>query len=322
MKKNIYYNNIKKIILQCGRLKQNENSLILFDKKTRNIAVDFSNIAKKITPKVELFKMKSEKVHGVEPNNLVMKKMVNSDLIICLTTMSIIHTKARKAASKKGSRYLSLPFYDREILKNKAFKTNFEKLIPVSKKIKKILDRGSYINITTEKGTNIKLSIKRRKANDAPGVCYKKGTVASPPDAEVNIAPVENAEGKIVVDGCIPIKQIGKLKENNPLTLIISNGKIVKIFGKQKRILKKVYDNQKNEKSKIIGEFGIGLNPNAKISGIMLVDEGIRGTIHFGMGLSTEGGKNNIPFHLDHVILRPNVTVDKKNIIKNGKILL
>ena len=45
--------------------------------------------------------MKSEKVHGVEPNNLVMKKMVNSDLIICLTTMSIIHTKARKAASKK-----------------------------------------------------------------------------------------------------------------------------------------------------------------------------------------------------------------------------
>ena len=106
------------------------------------------------------------------------------------------------------------------------------------------------------------------------------------------------------------------------IKLIISNGKIVKIHGKQKKILKKIYDNQKNDKSKIIGEFGIGLNPNAKISGIMLVDEGIRGTIHFGMGLSTEGGNNNIPFHLDHIILKPNVTVAKKKIIRNGKILL
>lgn len=322
MKKNIFNNNIKKIILHCGRLKKNEKALILFDRKTKNIALDFNKIAKKITPKIELFKMKSEKVHGVEPKKIVTKKMINSDLIICLTTMSIIHTKARKLASKNGSRYLSLPFYDKIVLRNKAFKTNFEKLIPISKKIKKILDKGNFIYVTTERGTNIKLNIKKRNANDAPGICYKKGTVASPPDAEVNIAPVENAEGKIVVDGCIPIKKIGKLNENEPLTLIISNGKIVKIHGKQKKILKKIYDNQKNDKSKIIGEFGIGLNPNAKISGIMLVDEGIRGTIHFGMGLSTEGGNNNIPFHLDHIILKPNVTVDKKKIIRNGKILL
>ena len=39
--------------------------------------------------------------------------------------------------------------------------------------------------------------------------------VASPPDAEVNIPPVENAKGIIVIDGCIPIKEIGKLKPTN-----------------------------------------------------------------------------------------------------------
>ena len=148
MKKNIYYNNIKKIISHCGRLKKNEKSLILFDNKTQNIALDFSKIAKKITSKIELFKMKSEKVHGVEPENIVKKKMINSDLIICLTTMSIIHTKARKVASKNGTRYLSLPFYDKKILKNKAFKTNFEKLIPLSKKIKKILEN---VNVDIQK---------------------------------------------------------------------------------------------------------------------------------------------------------------------------
>ena len=56
MKKNIYHNNIKKIILQCGRLKQNENSLILFDKKTQNIAFDFNNIAKKLHQKLSYLK--------------------------------------------------------------------------------------------------------------------------------------------------------------------------------------------------------------------------------------------------------------------------
>ena len=99
--------------------------------------------------------------------------MINSDLIICLTTMSIIHTKARKLASKNGSRYLSLPFYDKIVLKIKLSK-RILKINSNFKKIKKILDKGNFIYVTTERGTNIKLNIKKRNANDAPGICYKK----------------------------------------------------------------------------------------------------------------------------------------------------
>ena len=119
-----------------------------------------------------------------------------------------------------------------------------------------------------------------------------------------------------------PIKKIGVFKKNEKITLEIKKGKISKIYGKKANILRKVYSNQKSEKAKIIGEFGIGLNPNAKMCGEMLVDEGILGTVHFGMGLSTEGGKNKTPFHLDHIILKPNVFVDSKKIINNGKIII
>ena len=132
---------------------------------------------------------------------------------------------------------------------------------------------------------------------------------------------MENAKGIIVIDGCIPIKEIGKLKTNEPITLEIDNGKISKISGKKSKVLEKIYKNQK-KKAKIIGELGFGLNPNARISGEMLIDEGILGTVHFGMGLSTEGGKNDVPFHLDHVILKPKVFVDNKKIINNGKIII
>ena len=322
MQNKLIERNIEKVINHCGQLKNNEKVLILFDIKTLPIAKIFEKICKKYTGNLILQKIKLEKVHGIEPPKKVSELMSISDLIIGLTSMSIIHTSSRKKASEKGARYLSLPLYNFNILKNKAFRTDFKKIINFAKKIKKIFSNGKKIKVLNNAGTNIILNIKTRHANDAPGICYKKGTVASPPDAEVNIAPIENSTGKIVVDGCIPIKKIGVFKKNEKITLEIKKGKISKIYGKKANILRKVYSNQKSEKAKIIGEFGIGLNPNAKMCGEMLVDEGILGTVHFGMGLSTEGGKNKTPFHLDHIILKPNVFVDSKKIINNGKIII
>ena len=322
LNKKIINKNISKIITHCGQLKRKEKVLILFDKKTLVLARIFKSECKKYTKNIKFEKLKLEKVHGVEPSIKISTLMSNADLIIGLTTMSIIHTKSRKKASQKGARYLSLPLYNFNILKNKAFKTNFKKIILRAKKFKKILDKGKKVKVLSNLGTEIVFNISKRLANDAPGICYKRGSVASPPDAEVNIAPVENSKGIIVIDGCIPIKEIGKLKTKEPITLEIKNGKISKISGRKSKVLEKIYKDQKNKKAKIIGELGFGLNPNAHISGEMLIDEGIQGTVHFGMGLSTEGGKNEIPFHLDHVILKPNVFVDNKKIINNGKIII
>ena len=314
--------NISKIIKHCGQLKREEKVLILFDKKTLPLARIFKSECKKYTKSLKFEKLKLEKVHGVEPSKKISVLMADADLIIGLTTMSIIHTKSRKKSSIKGARYLSLPLYNFNILRNKAFKTNFKKIIFRAKKLKKILDLGKKVKVLSNLGTEIIFDISRRLANDAPGICYKKGSVASPPDAEVNIAPMENAKGIIVIDGCIPIKEIGKLKAKEPITLKIDNGKISKISGKKSKVLEKIYKDQKDKKAKIIGELGFGLNPNAHISGEMLIDVGILGTVHFGMGLSTEGGKNDVPFHLDHVILKPKVFVDNKKIINNGKIII
>ena len=45
---------------------------------------------------------------------------------------------------------------------------------------------------------------------------------------------------------------------------------------------------------------GFGLNNKAKISGNMLEDEGVYGSIHFGFGSNiTFGGKIKTSFHLD-----------------------
>jgi len=313
--------NIIKLLFHCGNLKKNEKVLIISDTITKDLGNKIFSFLGKKKIKSEHISIKPFKQPGMEPPKKVFNKMLKNHLIVGLTSKSMCHTKSRVKACSVGAKYLSLPDYSENVLKSKSFKANFRKLTKQSKKIAKLMTKSNVIHVETIKGTNIKIFVRNRIGNYAPGWCYSKGTVASPPDAESNIAPIENlTTGKIVVDGCIPIEKLGLMKSN--LTLTIRDGMVKNIVGKKSNILKKIFLNTGTKKSKIIGEFGVGLNNFAKMCGVMLVDEGCAGTVHFGIGCSTFGGKNYTPFHLDHIIKKPTVKFDNKIIIKNGNILI
>ena len=65
----------------------------------------------------------------------------------------------------------------------------------------------------------------------------------------------------------------------------------------------KILKSTKNNKSRVLAELGIGFNKKAKLTGMMLTDEGSAGNIHFGFGSNyTVGGKNKVSFHIDIVV--------------------
>lgn len=71
-----------------------------------------------------------------------------------------------------------------------------------------------------------------------------------------------------------------------------------------------------------MAELGIGLNPKAKIIGIILEDEKVIGTVHIALGNNLSyGGTNDVPLHLDGVIKSPDVYVDGKVIMAKGKFI-
>lgn len=71
-----------------------------------------------------------------------------------------------------------------------------------------------------------------------------------------------------------------------------------------------------------IAEFGIGTNEKAKISGIVLEDEKVLGTVHIAVGNNKSmGGEIDVPIHLDGVIRKPDVYLDGELIMKKGKML-
>jgi leucyl aminopeptidase (aminopeptidase T) len=222
------------------------------------------------------------------------------------------------AANNNKVKYFSLPDYTEEVMAGKALLADFKAIKKVSEKIADLLTAASRIRITTAAGTDIEMDVCSRKANPAPGYCYGDILLASPPDAETNIAPNELlTNGIAVIDGSIPCEEIGLL--TSPVKLEIRDGLVVGITGEESEMLNHLFDKQNNPKCRIVAEFGIGLNKLAELTGSMLEDEGALGTVHLGIGSNkTIGGLNDVPFHLDHVIRNATVLVDGYAIMRNG----
>ena len=131
--------------------------------------------------------------------------------------------------------------------------------------------------------------------------------------------PVESSNGIFIVDGSMA--GLGLIKNVN-ITIKVKDGYATEIKG---GILAKKLSKQLDEvgrDARNIAEFGIGTNDSAKLSGVLLEDEKVMGTVHIALGNNVSmGGSVNVPIHLDGVIKKPTVYLDGQILMKNGKLL-
>ncbi|MDP2749892.1 MAG: aminopeptidase, partial [Nanoarchaeota archaeon] len=171
------------------------------------------------------------------------------------------------------------------------------------------------------KGTDLILNVKDRKVDYDDGDYTMPGSFGNLPAGEASISPAENiCSGLLVVD--YSIAGIGKLKE--PVKIHIDHGFISEIKGgEQAKALAKMLADVKSELAYNIAELGIGTNDQAKITGSVLEDEKVIGTVHIGIGNNASyGGKIDVPIHIDCVISKPTVVVDGKRLMEDGEFLL
>lgn len=304
-------------------LKPEEKALVVCDTDHIEMGKVLAYAIKSVGAEYTICIMEPRSTHGEDPTQAIANAMLGADVVFAPTKFSLSHSNARIKANENGVRFISMPDYTPAMLKGGALDADFLGIYKTVQKMMNILTAANVIHITTAAGTDIILHAEGRIGNEVSGVCRTPGTWGSPPNIEVNVSPLETkSNGIVVVDGSIPMPEIGVIREE--VRLEIQNGKIAQFIGKeQAQTFKALLKGNENPNNLVLAEFGIGLNNKATLKGSMLEDEGAYGTCHFGFGHNADqGGENHATVHIDAVYRNPNVEIDGKLIMQNGSLLI
>ncbi len=296
-----------------------ESLLILADEPLREIGLIFFEVGKQVASEAFYCEIKPREVNGQEPPEQIALFMQEVDVVVAPTSKSITHTNARREASKLGVRIATMPGITKDTI-IRCLSADANKILDTTEKVAKSLQNVSTVRITSELGTDLTLPIKGRQIIKSTGILRNIGEYGNLPSGEVYLAPWEKqSNGIVVFDGSIA--GIGKL--TNPVKVTVEDGYGVDFEGDEEA--KQLYDMLKSigHEAFAIGEFGIGTNYKATITGSILEDEKVLGTIHIAFGNNlTMGGKIKAKGHIDGIVTKPNVYFDDKLILKEGKLTI
>ncbi len=309
-------NIIKTVLNKILNINKEEKFLIITDNKKKHLAEEFFIYSINNGYEIKLILMEELKQNGEEPSDEISEEMLKSDVILMITNKSLSHTEARRNATKEGARIISAPGITEDIL-NRCVDIDYDELIERHRWLRPLIANSKDIKVTSKLGTELTFSVQNTHGYAEHLLKHEKGSFGNLPSGEVD-SGVINANGKIIIDGSMA--GVGLLKEPIELEVVNNVAKIVSDNEdsiKLKEVLDKI-----GEDAYLIAEFGVGTNQKAKLSGIVLEDEKVMGTVHFALGNDLSyGGENDVPLHLDGIVKKPTIIVDNKIIMQDGKFI-
>lgn len=299
-------------------LKPEETLLIVTDEVKREIGLALHEAGKELCKESMLIEIKSREINGQEPPAAVAAMMKMVDVVVCPTAKSLTHTDARREAVKLGVRVGTMPGITVDIM-SRCLNADFDKIVDMTHFIADRMKGVKVIRVVTEAGTDISMPVEGRMIIPSTGVLREKGQSGNMPSGEVYLAPVEGqSNGTVVIDGSMA--SIGMIK--TPITVQVVDGYAEEITGGEEAERLTAILDKSGRDARAVAEFGIGTNYKAKLTGLILEDEKVFGTIHIAFGNNlTMGGTIAVNSHLDGLVKAPDVYFDEKLIMKRGKLL-
>lgn len=198
---------------------------------------------------------------------------------------------------------------------------DFKEIKKRADQLKKRFEGVNTLRVTAPGGTDVVFSIKNRGFAD--DIHILPGHMGNLPAGETWCAPVEHSmNGTIVCDGSIG--DLGQVKA--PLVMCVEDGYVTALSSEDKELVHRVDELiSTDEEASLCGEFGIGLNPEARLTGLLLEDEKVYGTLHIAFGQNTDmpGGQNQSAQHRDFLFTKPSIQILETGeyIMKDGELI-
>ncbi|WP_042202768.1 aminopeptidase [Paenibacillus camerounensis] len=303
------------VLKECLALRSGELLAVVADDDKRELAESVYEAGKRLGAESMLLIMQPRSRSGEEPPAPVAEAMAKADAAVCITTHSMTHTAARKQAAAAGTRVATMPGMTDDMFSHGAITADYGQVKELTEQVAALLSAGREVRVEKD-GLSLSFSIDGRDGVLSTGLYLNPGESGNLPSGEAYIAPLEGtAAGQIKVDGSIA--GIGAL--NSPLVLTVEQGRLTAAEGEGgDRLLEMLGAGD----GRLLGEFGIGTNNKARITGVVLEDEKVYGTIHVAFGSNnTFGGIVAAGVHIDAVVMKPDVYIDNKLIMRAGELL-
>lgn len=305
----------KVAVRDCMGAHPGERVLVVTDEPQRLIGHALHKAATSLGHDVLLMEMPPRRSNGEEPPSEVAELMTRFDVVLCATLKSLTHTEARRAASAAGSRVATLPGVTEEIMV-RCMNADYGSIAARTKRLCELLATTRTIHVRSASGTDVTLPIEGRTPLASTGLFRERGQWGNLPTGEAYLAPLEGrSQGVVVVDGSMA----GVGVVGTPIRIVIEDGYATDISGgPEAETLKSLLDAHGRD-ARNVAEFGIGTNDRAILTGVILEDEKVMGTVHIAFGDNKSmGGTVGVASHLDGLVKSPTVYFDDRPIMADG----
>lgn len=305
----------KRLLTENMGLLPSESLLVVYDETTIRIGESLFEAGVALGARAVALRMAPLAKNGEEPFPVVARAMAESDVVVAATGKSLTHTHARKNACAQGARVATMPGITEDMFFNGPITADYTRVSELTKQVGRIMTEARVAELRSGDAV-LKMSVEGRSGVVSDGVYRNKGEGGNLPTGEAYIAPVEgSAEGEVIVDGSFA--GLGVLK--SPLRLRFHKGMLVHSEGEDAARLEAMLGDDPFARN--LAELGVGTNEKARVTGVILEDEKIYGTVHIALGSNeTFGGSVAAGIHVDGIIIRPELLLDGDVIVKDGAV--
>jgi leucyl aminopeptidase (aminopeptidase T) len=306
---------VANVIRRCLDVRPGEDVLVITDPGVRALGEALRDEAAAAGGDAVLAVMDERENDGSEPPLTIAAALAACDVFIAPTTRSLSHTTARKRASDAGARGATMPGVTEEMLA-RVMAVDFDTMAARSRAVAAVLTNGTTAHITCPRGTDLVLDLSGREGVADDGSLTARGAFGNLPAGEGFISPI-GGEGTAVVASLAPLGL-----SDEPATITLRDGHLVagegglapEYFARLSAL---------GDKGTNLAELGVGTNDRAILTGNVLEDEKILGTVHIAFGASAGiGGNVSVAIHLDSVVLDATLEVDGVPVLDAGRFVL